>query len=152
MSSGEVYIRKAEKRDCRRMLELIKELAHYERALHQVTVSLEAFEDAGFGADAVWSAYVAEQENVIIGLSLFYIRYSTWKGRKLYLEDIIVTEKFRGKGIGKRLFETTLDYGKRTNCHGMVWQVLDWNEPAINFYRKYNAAFDGEWLNGSIDY
>ncbi|MEM6359301.1 MAG: GNAT family N-acetyltransferase, partial [Bacteroidota bacterium] len=96
--------------------------------------------------------FVAEEKD-IVGISLYYYRYSTWKGKRLYLEDIIVTESERGKGIGKHLFDATIEYGKANNCTGMVWQVLDWNEPAINFYQKYyQADLDDEWINCSIDW
>ncbi len=134
------------------MLELIRELAIYEKAPDEVTVSLEAFEDAGFGKNPVWGAFVAEVDGAIVGISLYYVRYSTWKGRRLYLEDLIVTEKMRGLGLGKLLFDQTLAYGKACGYHGMVWQVLEWNEPAIKFYEKYKADFDAEWINVSITY
>lgn len=145
-----VTIRKAQKEDCPRLLELIKELAEYEKAPQEVTVSIEEFEDSGFGVKPVWEAFVAEIDGKIEGMSLYYIRYSTWKGRRLYLEDIIVTNNHRGKGIGKLLFDKTLQVSKENGYSGMVWQVLDWNEPAINFYKKYQADFDAGWLNGSI--
>lgn len=144
-------IRKATAADCPQMLELIKELAAYENAPDEVTVSMEEFMGAGFGDQPVWEAFVAETANRIVGLSLFYIRYSTWKGRRLYLEDIIVTEEMRGQGIGKSLFEATWKLCQDRQYNGMVWQVLDWNEPAINFYRKYGATFDTTWWNASMD-
>lgn len=144
-------IRKAASADCPQMLELIKELAAYEKAPDQVTVSMEEFVTAGFGDRPIWEAFVAEVESRIVGLSLFYIRYSTWKGRRLYLEDIVVTEEMRGKGIGTLLFEATWKLCRNRGYNGMVWQVLDWNEPAINFYRKYGAAFDTAWWNASMD-
>ena len=84
-------------------------------------------------------------------MALYYIRYSTWKGRRIYLEDIIVTEEMRGKGYGKILFEKVLQTAKDRNYAGMVWQVLDWNTPAIDFYKKYDAEFDGGWLNGMLN-
>lgn len=147
----EIIIREAVAADCPQMLELIKELARYEREPDAVTVSMSEFVDAGFGPHAVWEAFVAESAGRIVGIALFYIRYSTWKGRRLYLEDIVVTESMRGKGIGKQLFEQTLSLCKTRGYHGMVWQVLDWNTPAIKFYEKYGASFDGEWLNVSIE-
>ena len=143
-------LRKAQKEDCARLLELVKELAEYEKAPQEVTVSLEEFEEAGFGANPVWEAYVTEVDGNIEGMALYYIRYSTWKGRRIYLEDIIVTDKHRGKGFGKLLFEKVLQVSKDNGYSGLVWQVLDWNEPALNFYRKYKAEFDKGWLNGSI--
>jgi len=145
-------IREAVKADCPRMLELINELAIFEKAPDEVTVALSEFEDAGFGKSPVWGAFVAEVADEIVGISLYYTRYSTWKGRRLYLEDLIVTENMRGSGIGKLLFDKTLAYGKQCGYHGMVWQVLDWNEPAIKFYEKYKADFDAGWLNVSITY
>lgn len=147
-----IVIRKAVTDDCLRMLELIRELAVYERQPHAVTVTLEEFVDAGFGEAPVWEAFVAESDRQIVGISLFYIRYSTWKGRRLFLEDIIVTEAMRGRGIGKRLFDETQRLCKERKYSGMVWQVLEWNEPAINFYKKYGATFDGEWLNAAIEF
>lgn len=146
-----IIIRKAAATDCPQMLELVKELARYEKAPNEVTVSLSEFIDAGFGTAPVWEAFVAEINGYIVGISLFYIRYSTWKGRRLYLEDIVVTESMRGKGIGKLLFDETRALCKDRNYSGMVWQVLEWNEPAINFYKKYGATFDGEWMNVSLD-
>lgn len=148
----EIIIREAQKEDCPRMLELINELAIYEKAPDEVTVTLEEFVDAGFGKMPVWWAFVAELNGKIIGISLFYIRYSTWKGRRLYLEDLIVTESMRGQGIGKILFDRTLEYGKKQKLNGMVWQVLDWNEPAIHFYKKYKADFDEGWINVSVNF
>ncbi|KQT21627.1 GNAT family acetyltransferase [Chryseobacterium sp. Leaf405] len=149
---GEVIIRKAVEQDCAPMLELIKELADYEKALHEVTLTLEQFVEDGFGKSPVWGAFVAEFDGEIVGISLYYDRYSTWKGRRLYLEDLVVTEKLRGKQIGKDLFEATIEYGKSNEYSGMVFQVLNWNEPAINFYKKYSSKFDNEWYNVSIEF
>jgi GNAT superfamily N-acetyltransferase len=143
-------LRRAEKEDCPRLMELIKELALYEKAPDEVTVSLDEFIESGFSNNPVWWAFVVEIENEIVGFALYYIRYSTWKGNRLYLEDIIVTEKHRAKGIGKLLFDEIIREAKRKNLHGISWQVLDWNTPAINFYDKYNAHYDAEWLNGSL--
>jgi len=143
-------IRTAVKGDCTRLLELINELAVYEKAPDEVTVTLEEFVDAGFGPNPVWKAFVAEENGIILGFALFYTRYSTWKGRRLYLEDFIVTEASRGKGIGKLLFEKVIEEAKDGNYNGMVWQVLDWNAPAINFYNKYNAEIESGWLNASF--
>lgn len=146
-----INIRAAVKADCVRLLELINELAVFEKAPEEVTVTLEEFVDAGFGPNKVWDAIVAEADGFIVGFAIYYTRYSTWKGRRLYLEDFIVTETYRGRGIGTLLFEAVLKEAKDKNFKGMNWQVLDWNEPAINFYKKYNANLDPEWLNGSIN-
>ena len=151
-----VIIRRAVKEDCARILELIQELAEFEKAPHEVTVTLAHFEESGFGNNPVWWAFVAEEidetstSNTIHGFALYYIRYSTWKGQRMYLEDILVTRKMRGKQIGKQLFDRLIVESKEKNLKGIVWQVLDWNKPAIEFYKKYSATFDNEWINCSI--
>ncbi|MEO5682980.1 MAG: GNAT family N-acetyltransferase [Chitinophagaceae bacterium] len=155
----DISIRRAVKEDCPRLLELITELAVYEKAPQEVTVTLEHFIESGFGETPVWWAFVATSPNAakkgqeeIHGFALYYVRYSTWKGQRMYLEDIVVTEKMRGKGLGKLLFDALIAEAKQKKFSGLVWQVLDWNEPAINFYKKYYSAhFDPEWINCSIN-
>lgn len=146
-----ISIRVGKKDDLVQVLELIKELALFERAPHEVINTVEMMEQDGFGPNPIYGFFVAEQQNRIIGLSLFYWRYSTWKGKRLYLEDIIVTEKERGNGVGKKLFDRTMQHALDQQCSGMMWQVLDWNEPAINFYKKYGARLDGEWINCTLE-
>jgi GNAT superfamily N-acetyltransferase len=146
----QINIRRAVKEDCTRIMELIQELADYEKAPEEVTVTLAHFQESGFGPNPVWWAFVAEVDGRVEGFALYYIRYSTWKGQRMYLEDILVTEQMRGKQLGKLLFDRLIVEAKEKNLKGMVWQVLEWNEPAINFYKKYNASFDGEWINCSI--
>ena len=155
----EINIRRAVKKDCPRLLELITELAVYEKAPDDVTVTLEHFTESGFGKNPVWWTFVAtsspypfslEGEGEIVGFALYYIRYSTWKGQAMYLEDIIVTESMRGKKIGRLLFDRLIEEAKEKKFNRIIWQVLDWNEPAINFYKKYKAEFDGGWLNCSL--
>lgn len=143
-------IRKAEAKDCPRILELVQELADYEKSPQEVTVDLEHFTESGFGSNPVWWGFVAEYEDQIVAFALWYIRFSTWKGQAMYLEDILVTEKMRGRGIGRMLFDRLVDEAREKRLSRICWQVLDWNEPAIRFYKKYNASFDGEWINCAI--
>lgn len=144
-------IRAGKWEDLPRVLELIKELAVYERAADEVTNTVAMMEKDGFGPNPVYGFFIAEKDNAIVGLALYYYRYSTWKGKRLYLEDIIVTESFRGKGIGKQLFEVVLKKTLAEKCTGMMWQVLDWNKPAIDFYKKYKANLDSEWINCNLE-
>lgn len=185
-----IRIRRAVKEDCEAMMQLIHELALYEKAPEQVTVPFDHFVESGFGEKPVWWAFVAVAINddgtagndtvntreiepeeqmsgadqlqisstatasseQVVGFALYYIRYSTWKGQRLYLEDLLVTDSMRGKGIGHMLFDRLIQECKDKKFSGMMWQVLDWNEPAINFYKKYNANLDGEWINGSLNF
>lgn len=148
----EITIRAAVQQDCARMMELIKELAEYEKAPQEVVVSFDHFVASGFGANPVWWAYVAEADGSVEGFALFYTRYSTWKGQRMYLEDIVVTEKMRGHGMGKLLLEKLIEVAKERKYSGILWQVLDWNAPAINFYKKFEGVkFDPEWTNCSIE-
>lgn len=153
-----IHIRRSKKEDAARMMELIRELAAFEKEPDEVTVSSEHFIETGFGNHPVWNAFVIEVEDEtnskteIAGFALYYTRYSTWKGKRLYLEDIIITEKMRGKGLGKLLFDRLISEAKENGFTGMTWQVLDWNEPAIRFYKKYNATLTPGWLNGNINF
>ncbi len=236
-NSMDFTIRRARREDCPEMLELIRELAAFERAPAAVTVSLAHFEESGFGQQPVWWAFVActsvqeqaAEEQVatseepvsviqdpllasimpsaplpaegevqpklqqvvhnldltepgiqlegailpaipepvkeamplasatvqacerVVGFALYYIRYSTWKGRRMYLEDIIVTESWRGKGVGTALMDALFGEAKVEKFHGINWQVLEWNEPAMKFYERYGVAFDREWVNVAVD-
>lgn len=151
MKTTVAEIRVGEKKDLPRVLELIKELAEFERAPHEVINTVKQMEVDGFGPNPIFGLFVAEVDGQIVGISLYYWRYSTWKGKRLYLEDIIVTESMRGAGIGKKLFDRTMQHALDENCSGMMWQVLDWNEPAINFYKKYGSRLDGEWINCTLE-
>lgn len=146
-----ISIRTGTKQDLPGVLDLIKELAEYEHGIHEVTNTVAMMEEDGFGTNAIYGLFVAEVDERIVGISLYYYRYSTWKGRRLYLEDIVVTESWRGRGIGKMLFDRTMQHSLDANCNGMMWQVLEWNQPAINFYKKYRAKLDSEWTNCSLE-
>ncbi len=146
-----MIIRKGRKEDLENALDLIKELAVYENALHEVKNSVEEMTQDGFGANPVFDFFVAENSEGIIGMSLYYYRYSTWKGKILYIEDLVVKEKHRRSGAGTLLMEASIQEAKKQNCNGVQWQVLDWNEPAIKFYEKYNPVKDPEWVNFRID-
>ncbi|MEO5976689.1 MAG: GNAT family N-acetyltransferase [Chryseolinea sp.] len=148
---NETNIRVGRRDDLPQVFELVKELALFEKAPHEVTNTIEKMELDGFGPNPVYGFFVAETNGRIIGLSLYYWRYSTWKGKRLYLEDIIVTEEVRGHGIGKKLFDRTMQHTLDEKCTGMMWQVLDWNEPAINFYKKYGTKLDYEWVNCHLE-
>jgi len=147
-----ISIRKATANDIAAMMQLIKELALYERAPEQVTVTEEHFRQSLFGAHPVCWAFVAiNDKDEVIGIALYYIRYSTWKGQRMYLEDIIVTDACRGMGIGSMLMEALIAEAKGKGFSGILWQVLEWNAPAINFYKKYPVHFDPEWINVSME-
>ena len=145
-----ISIRKGIKTDLPEVLNLIKELADYENALHEVEITLSQLEEDGFGDYPYYHLLVAENNNQIVGLSFYWIRYSTWKGKFLFLEDFVIKQKFRRKGIGSKLFEETIKICEELNLNWMIWQVLDWNAPAINFYKKYNAEISSSWLNGKL--
>ncbi len=143
-------IRPGRKSDLPIILNLIKELAYYEKSLDKVLITLEDLEKDGFGKNPLYWILVAEIETEIVGMAFYYIRYSTWSGKILYLEDFIVKEGFRRKGVGSLLFEECIRVTKKINANGMVWQVLNWNKPAINFYKKYNAELKNDWTNGKL--
>lgn len=134
------------------MMQLIHELALFEKAPEEVFATEDTLLKYGFGENPLFVSWVAELNGTVVGMALCYIRYSTWKGPVLYLEDLVVTQSCRGMGIGKKLFETCLEFAKTQKYPRMVWQVLDWNQPAIEFYKKYQASFDGEWLNAYVDF
>lgn len=147
-----ITLREGKKEDLPEVLELIRELALYERAPEQVTITLQQLEEDGYGENPMYWVILAEEDGRVMGMSFYYIRYSTWKGKCLYLEDIIVKEADRGKGAGRLLFEATIKAAKEIDAKLMVWQVLDWNTPSIEFYEKYEAELDSEWINGKLSY
>ena len=143
----EVIIRKGEESDLEQVLDLIKELAVYEKAPKEVTNTLAEMREDGFGEKPIFEMYVAEQNDKLVGLALYYLAYSTWKGKTLYLEDLIVSEQYRRTGIGKRLFDAVALRARHLKAKRFAWQVLEWNAPAIQFYQKIGAKIDPEWLN-----
>lgn len=143
-------LRYAKKEDMPAVLALIRELAEYERAPQEATVSLQDLEEDGFGTHPLFEVILAEDGGEIKGMAFYYTAYSTWKGKCIYLEDIIVRATERGKGYGRQLFDAVVMKAKETGARRLMWQVLDWNEPAINFYRKYQAVLDPTWVNGKL--
>ena len=146
-----MIIRKGKRKDIQQVYDLVLELAIYENGLEEVKTSVQEMEEDGFGPDPVFEFFVAENKEGIVGMSLYYYRYSTWKGKLLYIEDLIITERHRRSGLGTRLMEATIKEALQQNCNGIQWQVLEWNEPALAFYKKYNPVLDGEWINCRID-
>ena len=146
----EIIIRKGIKTDLSAVLSLIKELADFENARDQVTITLEDLEKDGFGGNPWYWFLIAKKDDEIIGLSFYFIRYSTWKGKFLFLEDFVIKEEYKRQGIGSKLFEETINICKKKDLNGMIWQILDWNTSAIEFYKKYNADISKEWLNGKL--
>jgi GNAT superfamily N-acetyltransferase len=147
MNNTDIHIRKAIASDMDAVFNLIKELAVYENAGDEVTNSVDTLITDGFGPSPIFNCIVAEVDQKVIGFALYYTSYSTWKGRCLYLEDFLVTKAWRRKGVGKLLFDAVHQIAKDTKVWRFEWVVLDWNETAINFYKKYQANFDETWVN-----
>ncbi len=145
-----IKIRRAEKKDIPRVLDLIKELAVYEREPDAVVIDEEELIKDGFGDNPAYGLFVAEDERQIVGIALYYFRYSTWNGKVLYLEDLIITESERGKSYGRTLLNTILEEADKQNCRLCTWQVLDWNEPSIQFYKNIGADLDEGWINCTV--
>ena len=149
----ELTVRKARKKDLPAVLKLIKELAAFEEARREVKITLKDLERDGFGKKKVYDCFVAETgSNKIAGMALYYIKYSTWKGKCIYLDDIIVTRSMRGKGIGQKLFDAVIGVAEKMKVRKLEWQVLDWNKPAIGFYKKYSTVFDKGWTNCKLEF
>lgn len=146
--NSSVQIRKAIIKDIPQIFDLVKELAVFENAEKEVTVNEDYYEKE-FSKNT-FDAIVAESDNEIIGICLFYMTFSTWKGRMLYLEDFVVKQSFRAQGIGQLLYDSLLAEAKKLDAKLVKWQVLDWNDPAINFYKKNNAVIEKEWWNCKI--
>ncbi|MDL2222842.1 GNAT family N-acetyltransferase [Bacteroidales bacterium OttesenSCG-928-M11] len=146
-----LIIRRARKSDCPKLLELIKGLASYVKTPGEVTISLDHLEESGFGQNPVWWSFVAEVNGKVCGFAIYYIRFSTWKGQRLYLEDLYISEEMRKQGIGKMLFDQLIIEAKEKNLRGIEWQVLEWNEDAIRFYKKYHAKFSSGKFNCSLE-
>ena len=146
-----ITLRKAESIDIPLIFSLVKELAIYELANEEVTATLEDYEVNGFSEKPLFEAFLLFENDQLAGFALWYFRFSTWKGKRLYLEDLFVKSEFRSKGYGKLLMDAIIEEAKITNSKGLMWQVLDWNTTAIDFYKKYEARFDSEWINVHID-
>lgn len=144
---NKIVIRKGRKTDLPAVLGLVNELAEFEKAPDAVTNTVAEMELDGFGPNPVFGFHVAEVDQQIAGIALYFIKYSTWKGKGFYLDDLIVTEKLRGKGIGRKLLDAFMQEAKNNGAKQVHWQVLDWNTPAIEFYKKVGASIEAEWLD-----
>lgn len=138
-------IRDSRKEDMVQVLELIRELAVFEKEENAVEVTVADLEQSGFGKEKQFHCFVAEQEDKIVAMALVYPRYSTWKGPIVHLEDLIVTEKMRGSGLGTALLNEVVRYGNDLGVKRISWEVLDWNEPAIDFYKSKGADVKRDW-------
>ena len=143
-----INLRDGRKEDLPQALQLIKELAEFEREPQEVEITVEELEKDGFGEKPIYDFFVAEdtEQNKVVGLALYFYSYSTWKGKCIYLEDLIVTETYRGKGIGKQLLDRIIQKAKEEDARRVVWQALDWNTPAIEFYKSLGASLLPEWV------
>ena len=142
-----ITIREGKEADLPGTFTLIRELAEYEKAPQEVTNNLEMMREDGFGTNPIFKFFVAEAAEGIIGIAIYFTAYSTWKGKTIYLEDLVVTEKYRRFGIGNKLFDAVAKKAEELGAKRFAWQVLEWNEPAISFYRKAKANLDPEWIN-----
>jgi GNAT superfamily N-acetyltransferase len=142
-----IVIREAKAEDVPAIYQLILELAEFEQALKKVENTEAHLLEDGFGENPLYKCFVADDHGAIAGIALVYFRYSTWKGRSLYLEDLIVTHQRRGEGLGKALLVRCADYARQTGSRLMIWQVLDWNTGAIDFYKSLGAELQPEWIN-----
>ncbi len=150
MQASDVTIRPAVKTDMRLVLRHIRKLADYENAPEEVLVTLKDLERDGFGYNPLFHVTVAEYKERIIGIAFYYVGYSTWKGKMLYLDDLYVDEAYRRRGVASMLLKAVFEFAKKIEAKKVRWQVLDWNEPAIEFYKKYPVDMDGEWLNCDV--
>jgi GNAT superfamily N-acetyltransferase len=146
-----MHIRKAQKTDMPQVLELIQELAVFEKEPNAVEISVEDLINDGFSNNPLFYCFVAEENNNILGIALYYYRYSTWKGKTIHLEDLIVKEDKRGLGIGFALYSEIIRQGKRDNVRRIEWAVLNWNTPAIEFYKKTGAKVLDDWRVAQMD-
>lgn len=146
-----LLIRKGVPEDLPQALNLIQELALFENAPQEVVTTIAQMQEDGFGENPVFRMIVAELDGELVGLAIYFLKYSTWKGKGVYLDDLIVKESFRKHGIGKMLFNAVVEDSVALNAKQLHWQVLDWNENAINFYKKYKATFDNEWINCKLN-
>ena len=147
----EFQVRKATKNDMPSVLKLINELAVYEREPDAVEVTVADLERDGFSDQPLFNCFVAEAEDKIVGMALFYNRYSTWKGKTIHLEDLIVNEDYRGKGIGMQLYKKVMQFALEEKIKRVEWVVLDWNTPAVNFYKNTGASVFSEWDTVQFD-
>jgi len=146
-----IEVRKAVKEDMTAVLRLINELAKFENEPDAVELTVKDLENDGFGDRPLFECFVAEADGEIEGMALFYYRYSTWKGKTVHLEDLVVSEAFRGKGLGGALYAAVINYAKKQGCKRTEWVVLDWNTNAVEFYKNSGATVFDEWRTVQMD-
>ena len=144
-------IRKGKPEDMKAVLGLIQELAHFEKEPDAVVITVEDLVRDGFGPKPLFDVFVAEVESEVVGIALYYYRYSTWKGKTIHLEDLIVKEKMRGTGLGYALYSEVIKQGKKDKVRRIEWNILDWNTPAVEFYKKSGAKVLDEWRVAQMD-
>lgn len=148
---SDIIVRKSQENDASKIHALILELAEFEHGLNEVTVSIEDLKRDGFGDKPLFHSFVAEVEGEILGTAIYFFTYSTWNGKCLYLEDLIVKRNKRSVGVGEKLMKEVIKVAYDENVSRMAWQVLDWNVDAQDFYKKLGASLDSEWMNGRFN-
>ena len=146
-----MIIRKGNPQDMEAVLGLIQDLASFENEPNAVVITVEDLIRDGFGSNPLFQVLVAEVDLEVVGIALYYYRYSTWKGKTIHLEDLVVKEKMRGSGVGFALYSEIIKQGKKDNVRRIEWNVLDWNTPAIDFYKKSGAKVLDDWRVAQMD-
>lgn len=152
MKESHISIQQGTPQDIPALFSLIQGLAEYEKAPHEVTNTVEQLHQDAFGEQPLFGFWMAYEGGLPVGMAMYYYRYSSWKGKCLYLEDLYVLESYRKRKVGIELFKAIVRQARQDQCKRISWQVLDWNQPAIDFYKKLDASFDAGWVNCALDH